>query len=710
MPSGLTGGGEGPDRSAPTVLVTLGGAGSSSVPLPGARPRSIIRRTGAQPNYCEIEAPGRFHSFRSVAPDTPVKVFQHYGGASETLFVGRVTGRGGQFDPASEMLTFAALGPRADLARDYVLGQEHLAIEAEGEESATALTDAAIACVTGLPCVFNAGGKGNQLGRFASDILKEADHPVFHPDPRVFGIAEVLWNAAEMLEYIYRQRLRLYRREERGSLEADPATNSVGNPFGSPAEWAAPAELTDYEPYGLSVDGLNLAAAFDKVLATCGYRWWIKPSGIGSEGPYGTLQISLKSFYFALASSLAPSPSGLKAKLPSAKPLYLPAVDDGFLALPAGVGGAATADTAVDGPNLGGSTKANVARGVVNEDYSNVLSGVFCVGAPTRVQLELELVPGWPGHFEESLRAKAGGVTDLEHIESVATKLGEATAGAAWAAPTEESAGLWYSDIGRLFLLDQTGYEVFDEMGDGSGEAANYGGALEEPIVPRPRPFLRALLETVALGGAGAGSKTSRHVKPNRLEIHHPSLEDEGDDGYRGLPDGAWEMEPDRGGIRLLGDILQWPFFDASKVDPTEHPTESPFADKVKLIVAVESDWLLAAAAKAGPDAAVLRRAMIRADREYIDSTRGEDPAGAQLASFASQRLALNAEPIRAATFSLPYIAEHYHPGDWVTKIVGRGLEIVGQIVEARLDYAAQDTHLQLEDVQMFLGDDGDEL
>jgi len=717
MPSGVAGIASGPDRAAVSFTVSIG-TGSDTAAAHGVRPRQIILRTGAQPNYCELVLEDRVEGYAAIPENTPVKVQAWFpgsaagGAASITVFVGRVSGRGAQWDPDSETISIICLGPRWDLAKDYVLGQEHLVYE----KGATDKTPGArtVACVTALPCVFNAAGKGNKapIGKTSADDfhgLVAYGFPVFHPDPRVRPATSLLWTAAEMIEYCYRQRLRTYRREFRASMSDPAARNYVGDPLS--ASFAAPARLKSDVLYGLNVNTLPLGEAFDKVLATAGYRWWIKPIGVG-DSPYGELKCELKSFAAALGASIAALPGGgIVSIFPAAKALYLPLVDAGRI-LPAAAGGTSVA---VDGPNLGAAgVTANAGRGLLNEDHSRVISDVVACGETVRFQFEVLLGKGWRLGDEIELLKLDSGETALGRIGDLKTKVTEATAGAVWDPSIGDPTKAYFGDVGRLFLIDQTGYELVDTAGAPSyipklGEIGSV--SFESPVVPRPRPFLAALLATLPLHATGPGVGVARHRRPAQLEIHHPDLETPANpSGFVGVPEGAWAFEPDRGAIRINdANLARLPYFNhdrAGAFDSYSGPVTSvvsPFADRAKITVVVESDWLQAAIAS-GATGGVEARGVVMADHEYSAAGAGDD-LNAQLAKFAGKRLALNNAPIKAASFSIPWLAIAYEPCDWITKVIGRGIDVYGQVVEVRLDCDAQDTHIQLEDVRLFVGE-----
>ncbi len=722
MPSGSTGSG-GPDKAAVSFTVKIGGSSAK-----GFRPKQIIWRSGPQANYCELIICDRFEGFSGIVPNAVVEVKAHVaassssGAATIPIFVGRVSGSGAQFDPDSETISVICLGPRWDLGKDYVNGQEHLTYEL-GEDGDIGTRELAV--VTALPCVFNANGKGNKAPSEGDEEVKDFNtlaHPIFHPDPRVTPSAAILWNAAEMLEYIYRQRSREFRRETRLKLSGTEAKNVVGDPLG--ADFSAPPKLIGDVHYGLNVNTLPLVAGFDAVLAMSGYRWWLKPISAGA-GPFAELHCELKSLTAALSGSVGALPGGgaVIAPLPPVKPLYLPKVAKGRLAPAPDDDG-----TAVDGPDLGASTLVNVSRGTINQDYSKVLSDVVAFGGPIRFQFEVFLNPGWRVLDAAAALAKleveiepAGPVevdlTDLQRAQAAKRRSTEGSAGSSWEPAASDPGAPYFADVGRLFLIDQTGYELVDfETGEPTGlPVMGDVGSFENPIVPRPRPFLTALLSDRPLHEKGQGFSVSRRRRPAQLEIHHPDLEkepdeeDEGaDDGFRGVPDGAWVFDPDRGAIRIVdSNILRFPYFNADKIDAYDSgPVEdgSPFADRAKITVVVDSDWLRSFAATG--DAEVEARAMVLADREYTRAAVDEtDPIDGKLADFAGRRRAVNAEPIRAASFSIPFLTFAYEPCDWISKIIGRDVDIVGQVVEVRFDCDAQDTHIQLEDVRIFLGE-----
>lgn len=667
-----------------------------------ARVRSIIWRSGREPNYAELVIDTRFEEFQGEA-NAPVRVSMNVahagGGADDVIFCGRITGRGAVYSPDSEQVVIVALGPRWDLTKDFINGQE-LDTYASGEESPT------VRCITALPCVFNPG-----WGNRTTEIVTEDGAYAFTGDPRVLPDPARVWRATEMLQYTYRQRLRTNRREFADFGGAGENTNVMGDPVRN----LVPAELANTVLWGIDVQGLDLAAGFDVVLSAAGYRWWLKPLGVGEGGPYGELRIARRQF----------DPDGTTGRVVG-KTLYLPMVKSG--ALPG---------VAVSNPELGATLRQpNHNRGAINVDYSKVVSQVVAFGSPVKLQVEIQLAPGWRQVDENKLTIPILGGTgeeptvesDRAQLQRIRVSTTESTAGDTWqplgglTADTdpeegESEEGTRYSgDVGRVFLVNETGYEVDreDEAGEPITDPFDWAGAdlgltpEAFPIAPRPRPFHTELLRKVALGTTGDAAGVARRTWSAQLEVLPPvGLGEE----FVPVPDGAWAVEPDRCGVRITDDnLLRRPFFNPKKPEEPEGgsgeiPAWMPFARAAKLTVVVETDWLVAN--KAGLVSAAGARAVVNAGADLIQTGATGEEVAARLGELATQKLNANSAPIVSASFSIPWITTAFEPGDWITKVAGREANIRGQVSEVRLEFESQDTHIQLEDCSLFVGGGG---
>jgi len=382
---------------------------------------------------------------------------------------------------------------------------------------------------------------------------------------------------------------------------------------------------------------------------------------------------------------------------------------------------------AVANPKI--SSSANHNRGVINEDYSRTVSQVVAFGSPTKIELEVTMPQGWrPVDEAKLVTLLAGGPGPAEspygQIHRMRIYTTEATAGALWqpfamTADDGETEGTrYFADVGRLFLLNDTGYEIVDESGAPSGSAFKFPFTPDDsPIVPRPRPFLNELLRRVAMGTEAETASVARRNVSAQLHVMRPAglvkpasvPPAEWDaDAFVPAPEGSWAFEPDRAGVRITDEhLLRPPFFNPVRPaapgggGPT--PPWKPFARFVKLAIVVESDWLVSAGV--GQPSGTGARAMVLADGEFVPSGAVGDTVGAQLAALAGRKIKANSEPIRSASFSIPWITQAYEPGDWITKIDGRNVAIVGQVESVRFDLDAQDTHIQLEDVSLFLAE-----
>jgi hypothetical protein len=376
------------------------------------------------------------------------------------------------------------------------------------------------------------------------------------------------------------------------------------------------------------------------------------------EGPVGELRVTPK------------SPTEGQ---PVAHKLYLPAVDDG--ALPG---------TSVTLPSLATADRApNHNRGELREDWSRVYSQVVCAGAPLCFEAEFTLVPGWRAADESDLVGGSGS----DGVEDIRSGTTEETS-SQWNPDAGDPAAPYHRDVGRLFILDETGDEAgrgrdpFDWLLD--DDSAPLG--MTEPIAIRPRPFRPELQQRPRLG---EGDKRGRRVTPVKLEVYHPTAGE-----WR--PVGAsWELDRERAGVRITDERLAPPFLDESAQE---------FATKLRMTLAVETDHRLLSSSSTAVSSAG-GRLLIKGDREYQPVGSDASIAEARLGDLASAKLSANSFPVRSASFSIPWFAPGYEPGHWIGGIEGRDITVAGQIVEVRFDMDAQDTHLTLDDATVFIGD-----
>lgn len=649
--SGLVGDASAVVMPAVRLVVKLGADGQT--PAAHMLVKSIVRKAGDQPDVCIIEAQGkRWSQFEEIPPDEMVQVDLVTQGASFPMFVGRISGRGASYDENGETVTYHALGPRRELQRDYVLGQEVPTFAPSEDEVPTAPV---LRCVTALPAVFNPGARGNRsLDSFTDD--EGATGEGFDPDPRLAADADRDWPLSVALTDVYDQRLRTRRHELRDIGDA-AAANLVGHPLGEGRTFEQ-AVLKDRVVGGVDVDGENLLTAIHRLIEAGSLRWWVRPVGLTDEGPVGEPRIT---------------PKSATEGQPVVHRLFLPAVDQG--ALP---------DTSVALPSLAALDRApNHNRGELREDWSRVYSEVVCAGAPLTFEAEFTLVPGWRTADEADLT----GGTGSDGVEDIRIGCAEASS-SQWNPDAADLAAPYHRDVGRLFILDESGDEAgrgrdpFDWLLD--DDSAPLG--MTEPIAIRPRPFLPELQQRPRLA---EGDKRGRRVTPVKLEVWHPTA------GEWRPVSASWELDRERAGVRITDERLGPPFLDEDA---------QTFATKIRMTLAVETDHRMIASSSTAVSSAG-GRMLIRGDREYQPVGSDASIAEARLGELASAKLSANSFPVRSAGFSIPWFAPGYEPGHWIGGIEGRDITVAGQIVEVRFDMDAQDTHLTLDDATVFIGD-----
>lgn len=616
----------------------------------GARVRSVIWRAGDQPNMAEIEVPGARFEALGIGPNQTVEITVKVKGKSSVrIFTGRTTGGHSDYSGNDESVSIVALGPRWDLSKDYVLGAEVRAFApSEGGDASSAEP----VCCTAIPCVFNANGRGNKID--------DGSENIFQPDPRLVPTIGAEWSVAEMIAYIYRQRLHDRRYDLRPFGGPEPP-NVVGDPLGF-FSVASQQELNEAVVYSLNVDGLSLLDAIHRALDTAGFRWWLRPV----SGGVGELRATLKTF--------GERSVGHKLRLPR-------------------VSGGTLPGSSVSNPDVDGSNP-NHNQGTLNFDWSKVLAQVTAVGAPIAQQFEFELVPGWRLTDEADVLGSMGTpyVIPLSaaDAESVRIKTTERSSGA-WNPDPDDPSAAYHRDVGRSFILDESGIETDRDSGSTPPRApfdwidplTSTAYDVREPVAVKPRPFLKSVIGG-RFGDPGDGTERRGRSVPVKLEVKHA---DEAD--FIGV-DVAWELDPERGGIRITErDIMRRPLFNE---------LTGKFAEKARIEVRVETDWL-AAVATPGSAGPVPARAVLKAEREYSDETASADA----LSRLATGKLRVNQAPRRAASFTVPWIAPGYEIGHWITGISGRNLGWSGQIVEVRFDCVAQTTTITLDDETIFL-------
>lgn len=677
-------------------VVYVGGAASS------LRVVDVTWRSGANPNEATLEAVGRFELAFRYAAGTPVKIVLEAPGSGRdapqtVLFVGRISGHGGDYSPTDESARIYCLGPRWDLAKDFIKGSEVMMFDpAAGQSSA----DARPFCADSIPCVFNAGGRKNKLtASWVDDDGPEAGiahmEDVFHADARVLQSASEFgfWSVWDALHYIYRQRTYERRREGRSSFASTQLDNVVGDPLGGYATLTATnADLLQGTTiYDLGVDGKTLLDAMGLALETGGFHWWVKPLSLDGPngGPVGELRATLKAFL--------PIDPDTKRSPSVAKTLYLPKIGVGNEAL----GPSAPIPGAVVGPRYEDeASRLEHNRGSWRKDFSGVRDRVQAYGRPVTVELTFDLRPGWNrADLLELLNELAGDTSVEPHVPPnpqamrIHTTEQHSDSFNPEQTPADEPRKPFFRDLGRLFILNETGYEndrteerPYDWK-DPSLEVDDVFDAIKGdgvPVAMRPRPLLNRLLSRPRLQSSGAGASIGDRVVPQQLQLWHPA-----EAAWVAAPAGSWELLPDRAGVRITtARIDQRPFWD----DVT-----ATFATKARITAAVEMDWLFTVAGEA--ESEIEGRVPLMVDQEVPET----DFVGTydEMARLAQQHAEILAQALGNASYSIPWVTPAYEPGDWITEILGRAIPWRGQVVEVRLDWHGQETHIQLEDAAL---------
>jgi hypothetical protein len=670
--------------------VQLGAGGAGVVPMSLSTVKSVVWRAGREPNSAEIQFPTlRLEAFADVDPDTPVLISVKLPGSkSIPVFVGRVATHFGEYDRRAENVSFTALGPRWDLSRDYVLGQER-----RGQKTASAGAFDFF-CFTGYAAVFNHGSKGNKFVGNAEGETGGADiEAVFHSDPRRTwgepeGEADTVpafeWNLSEMLTYVYRQRLRTRRYEFRDVVSGAAASpNLVGSPLKEPSTYKGAG--TDLVLFDVNVEGMPLNEAYDEVFGAGGIRWWLKPV---TTGPIAQVVGHTK--------KLTAVSTEHDLTMPSAGTRILPGNDGG------------------GNPSLP-TAKPDHTRAMIKADHSGVVSAMVATGGRQLLQFEFDLVPLWRDADEEFITKKTalGGMDFDDKARQVALL----------ALLTESTAAPWPPDlggdpakprlyeVGRLFGLDTTGYERgVDVEGGEFGWRETDAGVPDsgDPMFPEagalhpgPRMFKRVLKAASPIGEDGEARKHGfEQIRPNKLELFHPDYPATDGPGAGTTPfpyKGSWELDPERCAVRLLEPQLDTlAVFDVLTLE---------FATRARITLAINADFRIATGT-ADPGVAsdfspVKAYSNVRAEGSYKDKGLDADPERI-LQKVANERLLVSSVPNVSASIICDWIRTDVEPGHWIKTVTGRGIPIRGQVQEVHMDFVDQQTTIVLEDVLMF--------
>ena len=328
------------------------------------------------------------------------------------------------------------------------------------------------------------------------------------------------------------------------------------------------------------------------------------------------------------------------------KTVYLPAHDG---ALP---GGGANEDKAV-------------AAGHLLMDHVPVVTVVHGYSSVKVYESTWTLVQGWSA-AAETYACGGAGVTDLDEQLAYLLKNTNPDTSADW------DQCKW---VGRRYILNETGHEANRDGGTDPYDFSSVFGTTSYST--RPRPFLP---HRVTLDSEG-------QYKDVVVLVESPVHQYQSDAEYQ------WQLLRDIAGVYFTGNkppIFFWRAYVTDNID-------SVWPDHVWAIAALESDMcLLREKVPTSPGLTIPVQQAIDLEGKFAwDSVNG--PAlESDFEAYVDAHAEIWKKRIDSGQVVIEKITTEYWPGQWITSIDGRAIDIHAQIVALRWDVERQQTHLAL--------------